>query len=380
MNIQDLLHLIYEPSKRIDARCNKYGIKGELDFNIFTSFSETFRRENFHSQILKNILDHSKNGLGTRRVLNNLVNFISKSKSIEFYPFDKEFQVEVEKGKIDILIRDRKKAIIIENKINDAFDQPNQLARYYRYVKDKLGLEVYSIIYIPKCINQKPNIAGYSNEFDDIKPKIIDKLLILPLLNNENDSLSLKDIILEDIENDKNNLANVYCDQYSKLLGHIGGEAMNESDNIEMIASIYSSNKNQIFVNNLMSVWKNKGYYLGKYIQYEIIKKDSDFSDHEYPNAIYKKLDNAVSVAYHTDQSIGFIYSPGKEKISERKGNQLKKILRGLQYDNFFLESEAQWDGEWVWRELDIATYEKTAAQWVACVIEILNEIENDYK
>lgn len=45
--------------------------------------------------------------------------------------------VEREAEKIDLLIYDEKSAIIIENKINFACDQPNQFPRYYEKIKNK---------------------------------------------------------------------------------------------------------------------------------------------------------------------------------------------------------------------------------------------------
>jgi hypothetical protein len=55
-----------------------------------------------------------------------------------------------EQGRLDIWIRDEvsQKAIIIENKVNNAPDMPEQIDRYYQYSQELTGYNVELIIYL----------------------------------------------------------------------------------------------------------------------------------------------------------------------------------------------------------------------------------------
>jgi hypothetical protein len=78
-----------------------------------------------------------------------------------------------EQARIDILIssEESKRAIVIENKINNASDMPRQLPRYYDYVSKKYSLD--AIVYLPLDFNKKPNMDDWTEE---------DRNNVLPLL------------------------------------------------------------------------------------------------------------------------------------------------------------------------------------------------------
>lgn len=78
-----------------------------------------------------------------------------------------------EQAMIDILIssEESKRAIVIENKINNAGDMPRQLPRYYDYVSKKYILD--AIVYLPLDFNKKPNMDDWTEE---------DRNNVLPLL------------------------------------------------------------------------------------------------------------------------------------------------------------------------------------------------------
>ena len=104
--------------------------------NIFSSVFK-FRVENFHSELLRRILDPNTPETGDRCFLDAFMKVLEKTNSkITEHQFSASVQVEREKKGIDILIYDETHAVIIENKINNAIDQPNQLARYYQAVED----------------------------------------------------------------------------------------------------------------------------------------------------------------------------------------------------------------------------------------------------
>lgn len=110
------------------------GISFDNNFNIFTSIAEYYWYENLHSDILKNILDPFTPVIGNPEFLKCFLELIEIDPKTFNY---QSASVKREAEKIDLLIYDEKSAIIIENKINFACDQPNQLPRYYEKIDNK---------------------------------------------------------------------------------------------------------------------------------------------------------------------------------------------------------------------------------------------------
>ena len=110
------------------------GISFDNNFNIFTSIAEYYWYENLHSDILKNILDPFTPVIGNPEFLKCFLELIEIDPKTFNY---QSASVKREAEKIDLLIYDEKSAIIIENKINFACDQPNQLPRYYEKINNK---------------------------------------------------------------------------------------------------------------------------------------------------------------------------------------------------------------------------------------------------
>lgn len=105
--------------------------KLKLPYNI-NVIDELHINENAHSRILYKLLLY-KNAIGEYEILNSLISFIRNNYG-KSSVFDK---IEVvtplitqEVERIDLWIRDKKYAIIFENKIYNAQDQEAQLARY----------------------------------------------------------------------------------------------------------------------------------------------------------------------------------------------------------------------------------------------------------
>lgn len=109
--------------------------KVDVGFNVFTLSSDFYYRENFNSDITKAFLDpQEKHNEGYKylHLFIELLNRVNAQIEIKKSDFENSL-VEREKYNIDILITDvtSKKAIIIENKINNAVDQYRQLPKYY---------------------------------------------------------------------------------------------------------------------------------------------------------------------------------------------------------------------------------------------------------
>ena len=148
----------------------------ERPFNVFTIVSDLYYRENFHSDIIKALLDPSENHKEGTDFLYTFIDFINNNyKKVCILKQDyTNARVEREPGRIDILISSKKSrhCIIIENKMYNAVDRPRQLPRYYDYAKSS-GYSIDAIIYLPLDANKEPDQTTWTET---------DKKNVLPLL------------------------------------------------------------------------------------------------------------------------------------------------------------------------------------------------------
>jgi len=142
--------------------------KEKLAFNVFSISNQRAHHENFHSDIIAELLNpngkHGEGSLFLELFLDYLNQFDRKDAPIlKISDFNK---AEREKNRIDITIFGDKKAIIIENKVNQAPDQKEQLKRYYgKLTKD--NKEVNDIIYLTLRGLHKP-----PSSIDEVERKI----------------------------------------------------------------------------------------------------------------------------------------------------------------------------------------------------------------
>ena len=142
-------------------------------YNIFRIISNLYYRENFHSDIIAFFLDPNGNHGCKHLMLDLFISMLNKAGCDIDYMDYSDAVVVREEARIDILIssEENKKAIVIENKINNAGDMPRQLPRYYDYVTKNYILD--AIVYLPLSFNKTPNMNDWTE---------MDKKHILPLL------------------------------------------------------------------------------------------------------------------------------------------------------------------------------------------------------
>ena len=164
----------------------KNNFEENYPFNIFELISDIYYRENFHSDIIAQLL---KNEI----ILKNFLKFIGANESAY-----KNAEVEREESKIDILIKTEKNCIIVENKLNWAKDMPEQLFRYYSECKNNKKLEVDKIVYLSPNSSKMPEdysvkeipkeliktTVGYDGENNDFYTMVLEKSL-KEMNNNE---------------------------------------------------------------------------------------------------------------------------------------------------------------------------------------------------
>lgn len=176
----------------------------KLNFNIFDIITDKWKKENLHSEILKFLLENYE------VFFNNFLELINIKDKKEYL----NAEITNEEARIDILIKSEKKAIIVENKINWAPDQIEQLARYYEKIKNghngEQEREVEKIVYIAPSKDKNPDEQTFGKD-EKIKKEIKDRLeKIISFDGSENDLVSCleksRDKLKENLENTKNNL------------------------------------------------------------------------------------------------------------------------------------------------------------------------------
>ena len=153
-------------------------------FNLIELISDFYYRENFYSDIFTALLNpkssHLENDLFLVLFL-DLLNRIEPDLKIDKTNYIDSIVVREEK-RIDILIKGGNHAVIIENKINNAVDQPGQLVRYYNSLVLE-GYEVDAIVYLTKDGNKTPSMEGWTTDDNRI---IMRKLVKIAAYDNSN--------------------------------------------------------------------------------------------------------------------------------------------------------------------------------------------------
>ena len=215
-----------ENIKRYEDILEKQGDK--LNFNIFDIITDKWKRENFHSEILKFLLENYE------VFFNNFLELINIKNKEEYL----NAEITNEEARIDILIKSEKKAIIVENKINWAPDQNEQLAKYYKKVKDEYKKEVEKIIYIVPSKDKNPDEQTFGKD-EKIKKEIKDRLeKIISFDGSKNDLVSCleksRDKLKENLEKTKNNFDSedfnklFFINHYIEILKRTGAGDMSE--------------------------------------------------------------------------------------------------------------------------------------------------------
>lgn len=259
----DCLSIVTEYNNRIDSMD---------DFNVFRLVSDIYYRENFHSDIIGQLLNpHGNHGEGNKflRLFIKLIKAIKQEINISLEDYD-DAVVTREEGRIDILIKtpETQHAILIENKINNAGDMPRQLPRYKEYLDGK-DYDVDAIVYLPLDDNKNPSMDDWSNED---KTKIKPLLVILPAYDKSG-KLNLVDNWLYPSELTAKRLDTISTiKQYAELVKTLNNNIMDMLQLEKFYDMVLSEEKMKTaksvreLLNNLPSymAWRIKNMYLSK--------------------------------------------------------------------------------------------------------------------
>lgn len=253
-------------------------------FNIFHLISDTYYKENFHSDIIAAFLDTNGKHNAGNEYLNKFIQLLNKKLSTEHKIDINDFtntnkSITREKHRIDILIKDEKsnKAIIIENKINNAGDTERQLPKYVDAVIKNEGIEkdnIVAIVYLPLEKNKEPNKEDWTKE----EKKFIETkfIKIVAYDESEDDLLNgwLKPCL--NITNDIDSLS--ILRQYSKLIQNIGGNIMNKKLFEDFYNNIIIKNDNYKTALSIKSMVEELPQYLAQRIVDEFSNDPSPFN------------------------------------------------------------------------------------------------------
>jgi hypothetical protein len=244
----------------------------DIGFNVFTLSSDMYFRENFHSDIIKAFLDPFEKHLEKTKYLFLFINLLNKTGKIPINKFDFENAVVLrERNNIDILIFDdvSKKAIIIENKINNAVDQKRQLPRYFNTINEEYKVE--AIVYLTINSTKRPE----KNDWTKDEVLQIDPILkVIPSLDKSYPNL-FNDWIVPSIIGSKNSESMFLLQQYGNLIKHINSQTM-DTITVEKFYNTLKENENlktSISIRNM----------LHDLPEYMAIRIEDKYKNHYFP-------------------------------------------------------------------------------------------------
>jgi len=194
----------------------KDAYRDDVHESIFKEISSQYYHENYHSDILAYYFKDNM-------VKKELILWLNKRRNLGIkYEDYYDGQIEREENRIDILLYDanKQKAIIIENKSNNATDQPRQLYRYYKSI-GKNGVAVDAILYLNLDSDKEPDLTGLSEE----QKCEITKLLVVRKLVGDSESF-VENVVNNVILNTGNIRLNALSHEIKGLFCHIGGMTM----------------------------------------------------------------------------------------------------------------------------------------------------------
>jgi len=186
----------------------------EENFNLFKNLH---LNENQHSNLLKKLLTVSgKHGQGNL-FLKSFLEMINFPYNNEEWKVGKELK-SGKKGRIDLIIHTDNKSIIIENKINNAINQQNQLYRYWNNAIYKNNINESKIIYLAKSKKDKDYVKHLANSIQKPNNPTYNKLIHLPdVLEHKVEILGFKEDIIPWLKNCLKKISSEKCSNETVL-------------------------------------------------------------------------------------------------------------------------------------------------------------------
>lgn len=360
--------------KRYREYIDKNNFEENYPFNIFELISDIYYRENFHSDIIAQLL---RNEI----ILKNFLDFIGVDKSKY-----ENYEVEREESKIDILIKTEKNCIIVENKLNWAKDMPEQLFRYYNECKNNKKLEVDKIVYLSPNSWKQPE----EQSIKEIPKELIKTIIGYDGENNDFYTMVLQKS-LEEMNNKEPKEWRLLLEHYLKILRQTGETKMDkltkefydkivndgkEYEKIELIATMYND-LTKTRINNLISTFSGENYNNECFYR--------DFYSEK------RGLNYAIDIYIYNDKSLLFLFSREEGTATEDNPKSTKKweqdnkdIEAWLKKHKLLSEFRLPEEGDNTWwrfmKEFKFPEDEKALYEFAKKLIECLEkDIESIY-
>lgn len=314
--------------------------KSEIGFNVFNITSDLYYRENFHSDIIKALLDPSEKHNQNTKFLYLFIDLLNKINNSKIIIEDnyKNAKVVREQSNIDILITDEtsKRAIIIENKINNAIDMKRQLPRYYDEVSKIYSVD--AVVYITLDSSKRPNQYDWTDEEQIVINNI---LKVIPAFDRNNLPCIYNDWLLPAIYTTNDIDSSYLIRQYAALLKFLNTNYM-DTVSLEMFYETLKKNDNlktSISIKNMLNElpeylairiedkYKNNCFPFQRIWRYK--QSDTVFEGFQMEN-LYLKLD--IWCGEYGYKAI--FWNPQNENYDIKMDFKEVDILNNLQYDN----------------------------------------------
>lgn len=323
-NLLKLLEGPVEEYKKLQAD------RKDTGFNIFYLISDYYYRETFHGDIIAALLSpeekHNAGNLYLKLFLEMVNHELNKTGKGLYVPFYDTAIVKREmgtndgelRGRIDLFIEGKyNHCIVVENKLNNAPDTPQQLPKYYNDLKKK-GYTVDAFVYMPLDPSKKP----YDNDWKDEKNYINEHLVIIPAYSKEGVNL-IKNWLEPAVEKSNSESleeAKFVLKQYIKLLNNLTIDIM---DNEEIIKILVDEN-NIDTAFGIFSVWNDFYNEIKNDFIDKIKKKLKELPEKKYEVKVEEGY-NKIEITKSGYQSLRFI-------IERLPSNG--RWYRGLKYEN----------------------------------------------
>ncbi|MBO7124788.1 MAG: PD-(D/E)XK nuclease family protein, partial [Bacteroidales bacterium] len=327
--------------------------------NLFTSISDTFYRENFHSDILCYFF---KFDVAKEELINWFNEELDLNINFEDY---RNGAVIREDGRRDITLYSTygNRAIIVENKSNGAKDQEEQLLRYATDLCKKT-IEVDGILYINKYVRNEPDHLNWpKDEFEKYKKQ----LLITKLLGEK----SLEQLINRILAKSNNIKLSALAIELKSLFNYVINYDMGpEMD--KMYDLLKDEKRRKSFIKIVNSLKDFPTFFVLRYLpyieqfqnNYAIKKVDKYSSNYIFIEFVYESITYAIDIKFYDDfqydisitsrggdeptrnkevedlkQKMASNWSFGKDKINTRRLDRYRTELKDSFNESVFLQT-----------------------------------------
>ena len=363
MDEEKLKNLLNDLKEPVEEYNKLQANRQDTGFNIFYLISDYYYRETFHGDIIAALLSpeekHNARNLYLNLFLEMVNHELNKTGKGLYVPFYENAIVKREmgtndgelRGRIDIFIEGKDKqdkhCVVVENKLNNAPDTPQQLEKYYNDLKNK-GYKVDAFVYMPLDPSKKPYDKDWEHE---VKKYINEHLVIIPAYSKEGVNLinNWLEPAVEKSNSESLEEAKFVLKQYIKLLNNLTIDIMDNKkiisilkNNIDTAFGIFSVRDD--FYNEIKNVFIGKIKEKLEELQYKVdIKGDNriEIKKTDYPSwtfiierlsingTWYRGLEYTGKSKINTTKFCGWNkesenYPLGWEYYGEKKGEEYK--------------------------------------------------------